>query len=99
MTGLHWAVVGGQLDTIQLLLERGAPLDAKNVYGGTALGQALWSAINGGPGIDYVPIIETLIDAGAEIAPGSLGWLEREGRSSPAKVQIAEVLRRHGARS
>jgi ankyrin repeat protein len=33
MTGRHWAVVGGQLDTIKLLLERGAPLEAKNVYG------------------------------------------------------------------
>ena len=99
MTGLHWAVVGGQLDTIQLLLERGAPLDAKNVYGGTALGQALWSAINGDPGIDYVPIIETLLDAGAEISSGSLGWLERAGRSSPAKARIAEVLLRHGAKS
>jgi ankyrin repeat protein len=40
-TGLHWAVVGGQLDTIKLLLERGAPLEANNVYGGTALGQPL----------------------------------------------------------
>jgi ankyrin repeat protein len=89
-TGLHWAVVGGQLETIKLLLERGAPLEAKNVYGGTALGQALWSAINGDPGIDYVPIIEMLLDAGAEIPPGSLAW-------AAGKARIAEVLRRHGA--
>jgi ankyrin repeat protein len=99
LTGLHWAVVGGQLDTIQLLLKRGAPLEAKNVYGGTALGQALWSAINGDPGIDYVPIIDALLDAGAEITSGSLSWLEQEGGSSSAKKRIAEVLRRHGAKS
>jgi len=99
-TGLHWAVVGGQLDTIKLLLERGAPLEEKNVYGGTALSQALWSAINGDPGIDYVPIIETLIEAGAKIEDGSLAWLaQQEGRSSSARARIAEVLRRHGAKS
>ena len=66
-TGLHWAVIGGQLDTITLLLERGAPLEAKNVYGGTAFGQATWCAINGDPSIDYVPIISTLLDAGARV--------------------------------
>ena len=99
LTGLHWAVVGGQLDTIQFLLKRGAPLEAKNVYGGTALGQALWSAVHGGAGVDYAPIIEALIEAGAEIAPGSLSWLEQGGSSSTAIARIAEVLRRCGARS
>jgi ankyrin repeat protein len=100
LTGLHWAVVGGQIDTIQLLLERGAPLEAKNVYGGTALGQALWSAINGDSGVDYVPIIETLLDAGAEIPHGSLSWLaEQKGGSSAAKARIAEVLRRRGTKT
>ena len=99
LTGLHWAVVGGQLGTIRMLLERGAPLEAKNVYGGTVLGQALWSAINGDPGTDYVPIIQTLIEAGAEIPKGSLSWLEYAGRSSVVKARIAEVLRRHGAKS
>lgn len=100
LTGLHWAVVGGHLDTIQLLLERGAPLEAKNVYGGTVLGQALWSAINGDPGIDYVPILETLIQAGAEIPPGSLSWLAQEGGPpSAVKARLAEVLRHHGAKT
>lgn len=100
LTGLHWAVVGGQLDTIKLLLERGAPLEAMNVYGGTALGQALWSFLNSDPGIDYVPILEVLLNAGAEIEPGSLAWLARqEGRASAAKARVEEVLRRHGAES
>jgi ankyrin repeat protein len=100
LTGLHWAVVGGQLDTIRLLLERGAPLEERNVYGGTALGQALWSVLNSDPGIDYVPIIETLLHAGAEIEPGSLAWLARQdGRSAAAKVRVEEVLRRYGAES
>ncbi len=98
-TGLHWAVIGGQLDTIKLLLARGASLEARNVYGGTALGQALWSAINGDPGIDYVSAIETLINAGAEIEPGSLTWLAQQDGSFSVKARIDEVLRRHGAKS
>ena len=30
-SGLHWAVVGGQLETIRMLLKRGASLEARNV--------------------------------------------------------------------
>jgi ankyrin repeat protein len=85
--GLHWAVVGGQLDTIRLLLHHGAPLETKNEYGATPLGQALWSATNGGTEIDYVSIVETLIEAGAKVEDDS------------TKAHIAELLRRHGAKS
>jgi hypothetical protein len=71
-----------------------------NVYGGTALGQVLWCAINGDPAIDYVPILETLIGAGAKIEPGSLAWLARQdGRSSSTKARLDEALRRYGAES
>jgi len=97
-TGLHWAVVGGHVAMIKPLLERGAPLEELNAYGGTALGQAMWSFINGDPEIDYVPIFETLLAAGARIEDGSLAWLEKqEGRSVAAKTRIAQVLRRYGA--
>lgn len=99
-TGLHWAVIGGQLDTIKLLLKRGASLETRNVYGGTALGQALWSAVNGDPGIDYASIVEALVNAGAEIEPGSLACLAGQpGGSASAKARVAEVLRRHSAKS
>src|SRR5439155_11423026 len=65
-TALHHAVIGGQLATAKLLMNRGAPLDTVNVYGGTVLGQARWSAANGGGDPDvYAAIIETLIAAGA----------------------------------
>jgi|SRR5580658_1047832 ankyrin repeat protein len=97
-SGLHWAVVGGHLLTIELLLKRDAPLEELNAYGGTVLGQALWSFVNGDPEIDYVPILDTLLDAGARIEAGSLEWLEKqESRSAAAKSPIAEVLRRYGA--
>jgi ankyrin repeat protein len=99
LTGLHWAVVGGQLETIRMLLKRGASLEARNVYGATVLGQALWSAFNGEPGVDYIPIIETLIAAGARIEDGSLDWLARQEGHSSIKERITEVLLRHGAKS
>ncbi|HLW86217.1 MAG TPA: ankyrin repeat domain-containing protein [Candidatus Sulfotelmatobacter sp.] len=100
-TGLHWAVVGGQLSTIKLLLERGAPLEELNSYGATALGQALWSSINGDPDADYVAIVEALLAAGARVDVGSVEWLEKEwlekraGRSSAMKERIAEALGRY----
>jgi ankyrin repeat protein len=97
-TALHFAVVGGELSTIKLLLERGAPLEELNGYGGTALGQAGWSFLNGDPEIDYVPVFETLLGAGAKIEDGWLAWLDKqESRPATAKARIAEVLRRYGA--
>ena len=99
LTGLHWAVVGGKLATIKLLLERGAPLDARNVYGATAFSQALWSAFNGDAGIDYVPVIEMLVDAGAKVEPGSLAWLAKQTGSASTKVRLEALLRRHGTTS
>jgi ankyrin repeat protein len=97
LTGLHWAVVGGQLATIKLLVGRGAPLEAKNAYGGTALGQALWSAMNGDSGIDYIPVIDMLIAAGAKVEPDSLAWLAQQRGASSTKVRLEALLRRHGA--
>jgi ankyrin repeat protein len=85
-TGLHWAAIGGHFETIQLLLERRAPLEVKNVYGGTVLDQACWAAVNTGPAIDFVPIVEMLIAAGANVdAAGYPTGNER----------IDAVLRRH----
>lgn len=65
-TALHWAVIGGQLQVTRTLLARHAPLEAVNVYGGTVLGQAVWSALHDSQGNDYVPIIAALLAAGAD---------------------------------
>ena len=97
-TGLHWAVIGGQLETVKLLLVHGASLEAKNAYDGTALGQALWSSVYGDAGVDYVPIVELLITAGAEVEEGSLEWLAaQKGGDAASKRRIAAALRRHEA--
>jgi len=69
MTALHAAVMGGHIDIIKLLLDRKAPLEIKNCYGGTVLGQALWSAYND-PRPQYPQIIDMLLEAGAHVEPG-----------------------------
>src|SRR5882724_1012096 len=89
-TALHLAAHRGQLEMIKLLLERGAPLEAKNVYGGTVLGQATWSVMHGDPNIDFVPVIEALLAAGARI---------EEADYPTGNEGVDDVLRRHGARS
>ena len=98
-TALHWAVIGGHLDTIRLLLDRGAPLEAKNSYGATALGQALWSALHADGRIDYFPVIETLLKAGAHIEDVTLSWITQQPASSLIKQRIAKILERHGLKS
>ncbi len=94
-TALHWAVIGGHLDTISLLLARGAQLEAKNTYAGTALGQALWSALNGDPKIDYLAVIELLLNSGAQIEAGTTAWLAQQKPESSRKEQVTELLRSH----
>jgi ankyrin repeat protein len=86
-TALHLAAHRGQLEIIKLLLDRGAPLEAKNVYGGTVLGQATWSVVHGQRTIDFVPVIEMLLAAGAKI---------EEADYPTGNPRVDELLRRHG---
>jgi len=87
-TGLHWAAHGGHLETVKLLLKHGAPLEAKNSYGGTPLWQALWAAMNSDLNLDHVPVVECLIAAGAKVEPDWKTGIER----------VDEVLRRGKAK-
>ena len=66
LNAFHWAVNRGQLATSMLLIEHKAPLEIRNMYGGTVLGTAVWSAINEPRG-EQVRIIEELIKAGARV--------------------------------
>jgi ankyrin repeat protein len=87
---LHLAAHRGQVEVIRLLLKHGAALEARNAYGGTVLGQATWSVMNGEPDIDFVPTIEALLAAGANIA---------EATYPTGNAGVDEVLCRHGAKS
>lgn len=70
MTPLHHAIGFGHYDVVKALLAHRPNLELRNVYDGTALDQALWSAIHD-PKPDHPAIIETLIAAGAR---GSAEW-------------------------
>ena len=87
-TGTHYAVIFGRLDTLKLLLKHHPPLEAKNMYGGTVLGQTLWSAAHGGDPELYSQIIEMLIAAGAKLPE----------RHVPVNSKIDALLERHGSR-
>jgi hypothetical protein len=56
----------------------------------TVLGQATWSVINGHPGIDYVPTIDALLDAGAAVDAANY---------PTGNDRIDYLLRRDGANS
>jgi len=86
-TPLHCAAITGQLDTIKYLLKLNPPLESKNIYGGTVLGQTLWSAGHGGDPKLYTEIIETLIAAGAKVPE----------RHVPVNKEIDELLLRYGS--
>jgi ankyrin repeat protein len=76
-TALHHVVIGAQLETMKLLLKHGAPLEVKNSYGGTVLGQAIWCAYNGDSPVSYLPGIEELLAAGAKVEPEFENELEQ----------------------
>ena len=86
-TPLHWAVIIGQLEIVKLLLKYKPPLESRNMYGGTVLGQTMWSAAHGGDPKLYAEIIETLIAAGAKVPP----------RHVPVNEPIDDLLRRYGS--
>ncbi len=87
-TPLHWAVAGGQLEVVKLLLQHNPPLDAVNMYGGKVLGQTLWSAAHGGDADLYIAILEALVAAGATIPE----------RHVPVNARVDAWLAQHESR-
>jgi hypothetical protein len=102
MQALHMALLGGHIDTIRLLIKKGAPLETRNRYGGTPLGMALWAIRHRDPvhtwpetRIDNVGVIEALLTGGAEVGPGILATLQWQPRSR-IKKEIEQLLIRFG---
>lgn len=96
MNGLHWAIVGGELEAVRLLVERGNPLEERNQYGGTALECALWAVTNTQAGAKFAAVVECLLAAGAVLEDGAAGWLLRQkGGIAAGRQAVAEVLRRY----
>jgi|SRR5215469_12107186 len=87
LDAIHWAVNRGQLEAVRLLIRHKVPLESRSMYGGTALGTAVWSAIQE-PRADHLAIIEELLAAGALV----------QGAGYPTeKAGIDALLRSYGA--
>lgn len=86
-TGFHYAVIGGNLQTVRMLLKHNPPLESRNIYGGTVLEQTLWSAAHGGNPDVYVAILEALLVGGAKIPE----------RHVPVNASIDTWLAQHGS--
>jgi hypothetical protein len=87
LDGVHWAANRGQLDTVRMLLSRGAPLESINMHGTTVLGTAVWSAVNE-PRLGHLAIIEALLEAGAAV--GAAGYPSGD-------ADVDSLLERYGA--
>jgi ankyrin repeat protein len=71
MTALHWAGANGNIALATRLLDMGAPLEAKNQWGGTVLDSTGYFAAHMPvKGVDYLPIMQFLVARGAD--PGVL---------------------------
>lgn len=98
LAGAHYAASGGHFETIRIIVRRRVPLETVNMYGGTVLGQALWSAVH-----EFKPthaeVIELLLDAGAKIEPGTLDWWrEQNVPDADTKQRVLAALERRGAK-
>lgn len=94
LAGPHWAVSGGHLEVVRSLIDFGISLEVKNGFGGTLLGQALWSIVE-----EYKPnhaaIIELLINSGSAIEPGTLEWWnEQTNVPDDDRTRVAHALKR-----
>jgi hypothetical protein len=85
MTGLHETVWRCDHATTRMLIDRGAPLEAKNDYGGTVLDFAVWVISNQpGKGRDWRGLVDMLLAAGADS--------EAAGGSDAVETALRQVI-------
>jgi len=65
MSALHWAANRGHLRSVKLLVQRFAPLERLNSYGGSVLSCTVWSYFNESRPA-HLEIIRFLVEAGAD---------------------------------
>lgn len=88
-TGLHWAAYGGHADTVAMLLERGAPVHARDdSYDNTPLEWALYAWGNSEtPQRDgYYKVVRMLVNSGATLDPERWVGEDPERRRSIRRI-------------
>src|SRR6185437_2702351 len=92
-TALLYAATRGDVPMIDLLLRRGARVEATHKYGGNPLDTAIYCAASfPSPDANYLAALERLIDAGLPFTPEHLQFaLDHE------LDEIADVLKSRGA--
>jgi len=86
-TPVGHASLRGHVDTVRLLIARGADLEIRNQYGGTALEGCQWGSLNfRDPHGDYPACAEALVQAGAKLVYPGFG-----------SDAVKAVLRRYAA--
>jgi len=96
LAGFHWAANRGNFETVRMLIRRKAPMEQLNMYGGSVLGQTLWSAVNEHRDA-HADVIEDLVGGGAALEPGTLEWWNQQAvPSTETKARVADILSRSG---
>jgi hypothetical protein len=73
-TPVGHAALCGHVDIVRLLIARGADLEIRNQYGGTALEGCQWGSLNfRNPRGDYPGCVEALVQAGARLVYPDFG--------------------------
>jgi hypothetical protein len=75
---------------VRLLTERGAPLEARNTWGGTVLDSTVYFAVHDPAGAErHAAALELVLAAGADV---------RAATYPTGDARVDELLERHGAR-
>jgi hypothetical protein len=57
--------------------------------------EALWCVVHSSGTVDYIPVIEVLLGAGAKVSQGTLAWVNEQGRlPAEQKQRIVALLTR-----
>lgn len=91
-TPLHWASWRGNVDVVRLLVELGAPVNAREEeFGSSPLGWAAHGSANcRSADDDYCGVVELLIAAGGTVEASINKW--NEGPQSMASPRVAALL-------